>query len=71
MADHFIGVACIYLMRSTSQEVMLKVKIALEQWEDTSIFRIKRYHVDNGTLYKKPFRGAFEEANQTNNFCGI
>ena len=58
MADHFIDLTYVQLIRSTIQEDTLSVKSVFEIWDATFGVKIKIHHGDNGIFSEQPFSSA-------------
>jgi hypothetical protein len=69
--DHFCGLSCIHLQKSTSAEEAVEAKIAFERFASKVNVTIKSYQADNGRFAENKFMEAVKEAGQTITFCGV
>ena len=71
MVEHFSDLTYVQIMRSTTQEGNVLLKLAFETWAATFGVKINRYYEYNSIFSEQHFRSTIEESNRKIKFCGV
>ena len=71
VVDHYSTIHRVILMRSTTQDDTLDVKLLVEKMLKQQCHTIKFWHTDKGRYAEKDFKEAVNFADQTITFCGV